>query len=199
MTSLNNSGLKKPIPQRPITPEMQSNMPMMARPRQRESPSRDVYDPNLTPVTLPAARAFTHFSGSLSFACMKIHNTTGNAPMKNIHSQALPGLILKVSSQPTNTAIEPAVTFPTADSACRRPRACGRARSGNVSATRATASTNTPPTQSPKKKRSRANIGPLVKNPQKPVKMENKNTVRESVFARPMRSPRSEEHTSELQ
>ena len=47
----------------------------------------------------------------------------------------------------------PAVTLPTAESACNMPRAFGRAESGSASATSATARPKTPPTPSPVMKR----------------------------------------------
>src|SRR5690606_14233521 len=54
---------------------------------------------------------------------------------------------------PMPMLIKPAVTLPTADSACNQPRAPVRASSGNVSAINATANPNTPPTPSPVTKR----------------------------------------------
>ena len=65
-TSPTSSGLKNPIPHSPTTPAIQRIMPTTARPRQRRSPNKAVYDPNFTPVNLPASRALTHFSGSFN-------------------------------------------------------------------------------------------------------------------------------------
>jgi hypothetical protein len=75
---------------------------------------------------------------------MKMQRNAGAAPITNSHFHDCAGFMSESA-----IAHRPAVTLPTADSACNSPSAFGRASSGNESATSATASPNTPPTPSP--------------------------------------------------
>ena len=67
---------------------------------------------------------------------------------------AVPGsMAFEASRLPMYMLVMPAAMFPTAERACKVPRAPARAVSGRVSATRATARPNTPPTPRPVRKR----------------------------------------------
>ena len=75
---------------------------------------------------------------------MKMQRNAGAAPMRKRYFHEFAGSISE-----SDIAQSPAATLPTAESACSRPRALGRASSGSESATSATARPNTPPTPRP--------------------------------------------------
>src|SRR5688572_27135379 len=117
MTSPTNSGLKKPTPHKPTTPETHSSIPSNAGRLHRASPKSEVYDPNLAPVSRPSARAFTQRSGSFSRIWMNTQRNAGIAPTRNNILQAFfDPSGLDASHKPNPNAISPAVTFPTAES-----------------------------------------------------------------------------------
>ena len=153
ITSPTSSGLKKPMPQSPITPETHSIIPNSAGVRHRASPNSDAYEPKATPVRRPSARACTHFSGSFKRICKNTHMNAGSAPMRNMYFHADPAANAVPSKLPSHMLTTPAVTLPTAESAWSVPSALLRAASGRLSATSATASPKTPPTPRPVMKR----------------------------------------------
>ena len=131
MTARINSGLKNPMPQRPMTRKCTS--PFEQRPERLADLQAARRRSRNEPGDLPSS-AFT------TFRLFQTHwrRRRGRLETRRSRTSSATRLPLKldISSQ-QREGDQAAVTLPTAESACNKPRECGRAASGRESATSA--------------------------------------------------------------